>query len=70
MINLKDKTLTLNGETQNIKKFEVWWVGVDGLHTTLDEALADCLKNEVPDNMLKPVSVVIGVHGHYEVFMR
>lgn len=70
MINLKDKTITLDGLAENIKRFEVWFVGVDGLHTTLDEALADCERNNVPDNMLKPVSVAIGSQGHYEVFMR
>jgi hypothetical protein len=70
MINLDDRSIILNGETQGIKRFEVWFVGVDGIHTTLEEALKDCEKNQVPSNMLRPVSVAIGTHGTYEIFMR
>lgn len=70
MIDLKAKTMTLNGETQNIKLFAVWWVGIDGLYTTIDEALQDCVRNNVEPNMLRPVSVAIGTLGHYEVIMR
>lgn len=70
MINLKDKTLHLNGQTEQIKEFVVWWVGVNGLYTSLDEAIEDAEKHEVDPTLLRPVSVAIGVNAHYEVFMR
>lgn len=70
MINLKERTLHLNGQTEQIKEFVVWWVGVHGLYTDLDEALADCVKHDMDPVLLRPVSVAIGINAHYEVFMR
>lgn len=70
MIILKDKAITRDGQMEGIKKFEVWFLGVNGLCTTLEEALADAEKNDYPPSMLRAVPVAIGVHGHYEVFMQ
>ncbi len=70
MILLKEKAIVRDGQMEGIKKFEVWFLGVNGLCTTLDEALEDAEKNEYPAHMIRAVSVAIGVHGHYEVFMQ
>lgn len=57
-------------ESEGIKTFAVWFQAVDGLCTTLLEAQLNCEKHGIDPSMLRPVPVAIGVHGHYEIFMR
>lgn len=69
MINLKDKTLTFDGKTEPIHKYEVWWMGVDGLYIKIEEALQDAERNKIEPNMLRAVSVALS-ETFYEVIVR
>lgn len=56
-------------ETANyykIEKWVVWFRTMEGLFTTLEEAVASCVKMEAPLEMIRPVTVAIDKHGHYE----
>lgn len=70
MINLKQKMLIHNGGIEAIKEFQVWWISISGLCTTLDEAIQDAEKHGADASILRPVSVAIGTNGYYEVIMR
>jgi hypothetical protein len=62
MISLKEKKLVVNGVSEDIIRWEIWWMTPYGLVGSLDSALHLC-----PDElMIRPVCVAISEKG-YEV---
>lgn len=59
---------TLNGVP--IKKWEVWFRTMHGLHKTLDEALVSAAATDMPVEMIRAVPVALDEGGNYEERMN
>lgn len=71
MIDLVARKITLQGRTQDITGFQVWWQSPVGLFDKLEEAQAKVVELELdPRQMIVPVSVAIAADGTYEVIGR
>lgn len=66
MINLREKTIELRGQTGDIECFETWWITPKGMIADLDEALNIAKAMGYPDEVLRPVTVAICKSGLYE----
>ena len=62
MIRLENQTL--NGKA--IKRFDVYFRTIRGLHTSIQEALQDAEEVGFPAEMIRAVPVAIDEDGHFE----
>lgn len=70
MISLIDRTISIRGRTETIKKFEVWFVTPLGLHDELEDAVNRCVSGDLdPDKAVQTVCVAVG-ETLYEVMCR
>jgi hypothetical protein len=71
MVVLKGMSLTLDGITEPVTGFEVWFSTPLGLTTNLDEAIEKCESNDlIPDLNIAPVAVAVTPTRRYEVLSR
>lgn len=71
MIDFEHGTMRLESTRyEKIEKWVVWFRTMEGLFTTLAEAVESCKKMEAPVEMIRPVTVAIDKHGHYEEVHR
>lgn len=71
MISFEHGTMRLQTpKYEKIEKWEVWFRTMEGLFTTLNEAVESCKKLEQPFEMIQPVTVALDKHGHYEEVHR
>lgn len=67
MINFEHSTMRLeSSKYEKIERWEVWFRTMEGLFKTLPEAVESAKKIEMPFEMIRPVTVAIDKHGHYE----
>lgn len=68
---LEAKSITLDGVTEPIAGFEVWFSTPFGLTTSLDDAIARCNNNDIlPELNISPVAVAVTSTRRYEVVSR
>lgn len=69
MFNLRTRVIELDGRTDPLLDFQVWWVvPTFGLFTKLEEAVARCEANDMdPQSCCVPTCVAVGQNGLYEV---
>lgn len=71
MIDFKSGMMrVLSGKPEPIKEWVVAFQTIEGLFTTLDEAVASAEKCGYPVTMIQPVPVALDAQGHYEVCIR
>jgi hypothetical protein len=67
MIDLINKTVTLQGEGQSILKFDVWFATPWGMMTNLDDAISRCVANDMdPNEIIRALPVAV-TETTYEV---
>jgi hypothetical protein len=66
MINYEKKTITINGRTESIREFSVWWATPHGLYDTLEGAMGN-----LRDSGILPVAIPVAVGDElYEPILR
>lgn len=71
MVILKGKSMTLDGVTEPVTGFEVWFSTPLGLTTSLEEAIERCESNDLlPELNIAPVAVAVTSTRRYEVLSR
>lgn len=71
MINFAFGTMRLDNERfEKIEKWVVYFRTMEGLFTTLPEAVESASRIEMPLEMIRPVPVALDKHGHYEEVVR
>lgn len=70
MIDLDKMTVTIGTQTQTINRFDTWWaIPTFGMAVSLDEAKQVMVDNNLPFNMVRPLTVAICEGGLYEVML-
>ncbi len=59
-------TIEMDGKTHPIKAWEVWFMTMRGLHTTLPDALLHASATDMPPELIRPVTVAVAEGGVYE----
>jgi len=68
VVDLQTKTLCMDGMTECIIGFEVWFATPLGLCVTLEEAIEICEKNDIIVNLnVGPVAVAVTQSRRYEI---
>lgn len=60
MINYERETITLQGKTEPILRWEVWWVTPEGLHQTLAEARVSADSCGIPYTAIQVAPAAVG----------
>ena len=71
MINFEFGTMRIDQDKYSkIKEWAVWFRTMQGLFTTLEEAVENAKQIDMPLEMVRPVTVAIAENGQYEEVFR
>lgn len=66
MIDYTDMTITLGTNRGKIARFEVWFITPYGMFPNVEEAKTKMAINDLPLDLLRPISVAICDNGLFE----
>lgn len=67
MVDLISRTISQDGKSHLIMKFEVWWRTPFGLHTNLTEATARLQDNDMPVTLALAIPVAVAEDTYEEL---
>lgn len=71
MINFEHGTMRIDRDKYSkIKAWVVWFRTMQGLFTTLEEAVENAKEIDMPLEMVRPVTVALADNGQYEEVHR